>query len=272
MSQLRMRVLCAVLLCSAWACGDDDDSGKKDDAGLLRDAGGPANPGGSGGSGGSIGAGDEGYPCLFSAGECNKGLTCVENIFQDENMQPLGVCARACKTDPDCASDEKCFSYTSKDTDSHCVNLVDEEYGVCGVGDTSVCKDRSCLYFPNSPFGVCIDTCVLGEGESDAGTDDGGTPQDGVPSGAVSCRTGETCVDEVLSAPMSNEGVCGTVVARGDECGIDVGKYCNHGDICAPEDPTNLMSTPRCFENCSDSGMCKKGSCMVVQNAFAYCM
>ena len=103
MSQLRMRVLCAVLLCSAMACGDDDDSGKKgNDAGLLRDGGtkGGAGNGGSGGTGiGSSEQGDEGWPCTFKDGECKSGFTCVENIFADQTGKALGVCARHCQPD-----------------------------------------------------------------------------------------------------------------------------------------------------------------------------
>jgi hypothetical protein len=278
-----MRVLCAVVLCAAWACGDDDDSGKKDDADASTPAGGSGGLSGGGVDGG-IGPdapGDEGWPCQFQKGECNTGFICVENIFADQNGQAIGVCARECKqgSTADCRSGEMCFSYTGNDADAHCVNLVADEYGVCGVGDTSVCdKKRSCLYFPNSPFGVCVDICSVAGGEADAGADDdGGVSQQGTggsggSSDAVTCRSGETCVDGVLSDPMSSEGVCGVVVERGGECGIDVGKYCNPGDICAPEDPDDLMSTPRCFENCGDTGMCKQGQCIVVQQSFAYCM
>lgn len=291
MSQLRMRALCAVLLCSAMACGDDDDSGKKNsDAGTPKGGSGGKSAGSSGLSGGTDGGttigpaepGDEGWPCQFTSGECKTGFTCVENIFADQNGKALGVCARHCQmqmTPSDCEDGEECFSYTGNDTDAHCVNLVTDEYGVCGVGDTSVCdKKRSCLYFPNSPFGVCVDICAVSGGTAgDAGADeDGGTvlPQQDAGSPTTMCTgAGETCVDGVLSDPQSGEGVCGFVVDRGAECGLDVGKYCNPGDICAPEDPNDLMnSTPRCFENCSDTGTCKKGNCIVVQGQFAYCM
>jgi hypothetical protein len=206
--------------------------------------------------------GDEGWPCE-SVSQCNDGFACVENVFDDVMGNPIGVCARACKTNPDCNDDEKCFSYTGRDQDAHCVNVIADEYALCGVGDTSVCDKRSCLYFPNSPFGVCVDICAL-DGE-DA---DGGAPAADV----VSCSGAETCVGGVLTPPTTAEGVCGTVVGRGIKCGIDVGKYCNPGDICAPEDPNDSASTPRCFENCSDTGSCQAGQCVVVQQQFAACM
>jgi hypothetical protein len=271
-------------LCSAVACGDDDDSGKKgNDAGLLRDGGTKGGAGNDGSGGTSIGPqeqGDEGWPCMFKDGDCNKGFTCVENIFADQTGKPIGVCARHCQPDmmpSDCEDGEECFSYTNKDADAHCVSLVTDEYGVCGVGDTSVCdKKRSCLYFPNSPFGVCVDICSVSGGAGDAGADEDGGAVAQQPAGSpttMCTATGETCVDGVLSEPQSGEGVCGFLVDRGAECGLDVGKYCNSGDICAPEDPNDLMnSTPRCFENCSDTGTCKKGNCIVVQGSFAYCM
>ena len=278
MSQLRMRVLFAVVLSSASACGDDDSGKKSDGTGGsttgTRDAG-PLSGGDSGI--GPQAVGDEGYPCQAASPDCNKGLICAENIFVDQNGQSIGVCGRSCKTDPDCKADEICYSYTGRDQDAHCVTQVTKEYGICGVGDTSVCKDRSCLYFPNSPFGVCIDTCALGAATDGGSGDDGGAPE-GLPTGAVECANGETCVDGVLSDPTKNaqgkplEGVCGNVIDRGGECGIDVGKYCMDNDICAPEDPTDLMSTPRCFENCGDDGSCSKGKCIVVMQQFAYCM
>lgn len=295
MSQLlRMRVLCAVVLCAAVACGDDDDSGKKNDADASTPGGngGKGAAGKGGGSGGLSGGGtdaggigpdepgDEGWPCQFMSGQCKSGFACVENIFADQNQKAIGVCARHCQMDmmpSDCEDGEMCFSYTGNDADAHCVNLVADEYGVCGVGDTSVCdKKRSCLYFPNSPFGVCVDICAVSASAGDAGAEDdaGVVVQQGSGgSNTVMCSGSETCVDGVLADATSGEGVCGTVVDQGAECGIDVGKFCKTGDICAPEDPNDLMSsTPRCFENCGDTGMCKKGNCIVVQGAFAYCM
>jgi hypothetical protein len=66
--------------------------------------------------------------------------------------------------------------------------------------------------------------------------------------------------------------VCGVVVGRRDECGIDMGKYCKPGDICAPENTNDPTSTHRCFEDCSATGTCKQGTCVVQQFTLAYCM
>jgi len=231
-------------------------------------------------------SGKEGEPCDLP-GEaktplpvCQAKLKCVESLFT------VGVCGRPCKTDTDCGhDDEVCYSYSNQAKDGHCVNLVKDEYARCGVGDTSRCDGRSCLYLPNAPVGVCIDTCAL-DGTappSDAGVadEDGGTAPDtqssadagSLPKGAVACPGSETCIDDILSDPMTNEGVCGTVAKRGDPCGILQGIYCETGDICAPQDPSDLTSKLRCFQDCrSLDGTCDKGKCVIVQNLFAYCM
>ena len=259
-------LLFGALLSCLYACGDDDSGkGPGSDAGLLRDAGG-VDAGDAG-----AGMGTEGFPCR-AAGDCNSGLACVLNIFVDQSGRDIGVCARSCENDPDCNTDEVCFGYTNASADRHCVNVVNDEYGLCGVGDTSICRsDRSCLYFPDSAVGVCIDTCAVNGGdESDGGTEDAGTSA--IPQGAVMCQSGETCIDGVLASPMDNEGVCGTLVRRGGECGLEMGKYCDEGDICAPEDPSDLSSTPRCFEDCTSSGTCESGDCVIVQQQFGYCM
>jgi hypothetical protein len=257
---------------------------------------------------GGVVDGEEGQPCdIFGQPPhglpaCLPKLKCVASIFT------VGVCARGCKTDTDCGKgDEVCYSYSKQAKDGHCVNKVKDAYGLCGVADTSICDNRSCLYLPNQPIGVCIDTCALDGSPvagSDAGTDagidggtdagiDGGAGDDAgldtsgssgssgtktpsgstAPEGAVACGMAQSCVDNVLSAPMTNEGVCGTVVARGEPCGIAHGIYCQEGDICAPEKPTDLRSKLRCFQDCSAaSSKCDKGKCLVVQGLFAYCM
>ncbi len=231
--------------------------------------------------------GSEGDPCDLTGQSsglpaCRGKLKCVESVFT------LGVCGRSCKTNTDCGNaDEVCYSYSGQAKDGHCVNLIKDEYGRCGVGDTSICDQRSCLYLPNQPVGVCIDTCALdgspvaaGDGGVDASADEdagqdptAGASGLGAPAGAVECPSSESCVDNVLADAMLNEGVCGTVVGRGDECGIEQGIYCPSGDICAPEDPNDLSSKLRCFQDCSSTGSkCDKGKCVTVQGVFAYCL
>ncbi|MFI5306870.1 MAG: hypothetical protein ACHQ53_05950 [Polyangiales bacterium] len=210
---------------------------------------------------------------------CQGKLKCVASLFT------VGVCGRGCKTDTDCGHDDEiCYSYSNQAKDGHCVNLVKDEYAQCGVGNTSRCDGRSCLYLPNEPIGVCIDTCALdgttppsdaGVADEDAGTvtsvADAGAS---LPVGAVACAATETCVDNILSQPMDNEGVCGTVAKRGDACGILQGIYCPSGDVCAPENPADPSSKLRCFQDCSTLDItCDKGTkCVLVQDVFAYCM
>jgi hypothetical protein len=229
-------------------------------------------------------SGKEGEPCDLpgqtkqSLPACQGKLKCVESLFT------VGVCGRGCKTDTDCGHDDEiCYSYSKQAKDGHCVNQVKDEYARCGVGDTSRCDGRSCLYLPNEPIGVCIDTCALdgttapsdaGVADEDAGTatsvaDAGST----LPVGAVECSAAESCIDSILAQPMQNEGVCGTVAKRGAPCGITQGIYCEPGDLCAPENPADLSSKLRCFQDCSTLDVtCAKGKCVIVQDLFAYCM
>lgn len=234
------------------------DGGRRADGGTTRTDGGTRADGGVG----PAGPGEEGSDC-DSTHKCVGKLSCVASIFQN-----LGVCGRGCAMTSECdkTADEVCFSYSGSSKDGHCVNRVKQEYAICGVADTSVCDLRSCLYLPNSPLGVCVDTCALNS--SGASGDDGG-----VPEGAVMCTAKETCIDGVLSGPLPNEGVCGVVAKRGQPCGIEQGIYCDVGDICAPKDPANLASDLACFQDCGTPGAtCDTGKCMVVQNLFAYCM
>lgn len=263
------------------ACGGSKKNGSSGSTNKA-DGGGSGSGGngasGSGGNGGSkdggvgpSGAGEEGAPC-DSTHMCKGKLACVESIFT------VGVCGRGCTTATDCMTDEVCFSYSGLQKDGHCVNLVKDEYAVCGVADTSVCdNNRPCLYLQGEAIGVCVDTCAL-NGSSASG-DDGGVGGAGAapPPGAVMCAGKETCVDGVLADGVANEGVCGTMAKRGEPCDSQKGIYCPPTDICAPKDPNDLTSEERCFQDCSaTSTKCDTGKCLVVQNQgqplFAYCM
>ena len=73
---------------------------------------------------------------------------------------------------------------------------------------------------------------------------------------------------------MPNEGVCGTEVALGQECGIDIdfGQFCSEDALCVPEDLNDDTSTPRCYQDCSMAGtVCQMGTCRQLQGGFAYC-
>jgi hypothetical protein len=260
MKNLQKPLFLAAMMVCAVACGDDDDG--KQDGTPLRDAA-VADGGGVGPSG----PGAEGWLCQKQS-DCDDALKCVASVFT------VGVCARACsETDPCDASDEVCYSYSGKDADLHCVNQVTEEYALCGVADTSICKERSCLYAPDAPIGVCVDICST-EGEvtpTDAGIDDGGLIV-GAPAGFAMCRAGESCIDGVLADPGNDEGVCGVEVARGKSCSVADGKYCKVGDVCAPDDPSSDDALWTCHQDCSSGNACDEGRCTVIQNLIAYCL
>lgn len=262
------------------ACGgsgaspSSKDSGKGADGGVRNATGsGSGADGGQRGDSGIIGPsgpGAEGAACNATI-KCTGKLSCVASIFADSQGKAVGVCGRGCTTATDCKTDEVCFSYSGASKDGHCVNVVKDEYGICGVADTSVCdQTRTCLYL-NEPIGVCVDTCAL---DGAGAGDDAGTGA--LPDGAVMCAGKETCVDGVISTPQKNEGVCGIVAKRGETCGIEHGIYCPTTDICAPKDPKNPSSGLVCFQDCSAANAkCDKGKCVTVQNgsdSFAYCM
>jgi hypothetical protein len=252
-------VICGVALLLAAACGS---SAKSSSASANHKDGGSA-------SGAS--SGDEGTPC-DSTHKCANKLTCVESLFVN-----VSICARGCTTKADCANaDEVCYTYSGMPKDGHCVNLVTDEYATCGVADTSVCDHRSCLYLPDEPIGVCIDTCALDGTTSGTSDEDAGVAAStAAPQGAVACAAAETCIDgtRILTSADPNEGVCGIVAKRGESCGIEHGIYCDVADICAPKDPNDLSSAQLCFQDCSAAGTrCDTGKCIDVQGFFSYCM
>lgn len=262
-------VLAVVVLFGAVAagCGDDDSNGDGDsgsggsDASTSGTGGGGSLPRPDSGMGGD--QGDEGWPCTPSE-PCNGDLRCAATPFEI-NGTAVGVCAVACENNTDCEDGGQCITYSGDETDAHCVNVIEEEYELCGVADTSICsEDLTCLYFPDYPIGVCVSLCTTGAaGDEDAGA----APPAGMCSGA------QTCIEGILADPAANEGVCGTLVERGEECGLEIGMYCGQGDVCAPENPNDDTSTQRCFQDCSEpDAECDEGTCTVVQGLFAYCM
>jgi hypothetical protein len=252
------RVLAVVALCcgaGAVGCGDDDSGG--DDGASPRDSGTDADA--------SFGdrPGDEGWPC-GAVDPCNGDLVCAATPFRDGDMT-IGVCAEACDPSGNC-DDGECISYTGEPADAHCVNVIDEEYEFCGVADTSVCsRELTCLYFPDQPVGVCVMICAADDG-ADAGVD--------APGVTGMCSGEQSCIEGVLSDPEPGEGVCGALVERGESCGLDTGRYCGEGDICAPEDPDDASSAWHCFQDCSTQtgSDCEEGTCTLLGNQFAYCI
>jgi hypothetical protein len=191
----------------------------------------------------------EGEPCTTSS-ECASGLACVDGGFLQ------GVCGRPCDSAADCGFEE-CASWTGNVADNHCVNVVRDEFGLCGAGMTAVCEGRTCFYpAADSLVGVCVNTCEVAPVDGS----DGGTDDDAGADAAAECSAGQICFDIEFSAEgATNEGICVTEQDRGDECGIDLGFVCRDGDACVPADAAG--TTLRCYEDCTESGECAKGTC-----------
>lgn len=224
-------------------------------------SGGMGGTGGGSGDGGVVmGDGEEGFPCLTVA-DCGKApdgaqLACVESGFAN-----FGVCARSCASDDDCG-EETCVSISGQAADAHCINLINEEFALCGVIETSTCAPEAgltCLYLPDQPYGVCTTLCV-------SGGDDGGVA-DGT------CDADQFCRGNIVSSTAEDprDGVCGVHAARGEECGIFLGSFCNEGDLCAPENPADIENTPFvCRQDCTESpDVCAEGTtCTMFQGSF----
>jgi hypothetical protein len=67
----------------------------------------------------------------------------------------------------------------------------------------------------------------------------------------------------------TNDGICFTESDLGGECDIAIGLICRGEDVC---EGTNAASTSgRCYENCTESGECAKGTCTDRGDGFKYC-
>jgi hypothetical protein len=256
-----------VVICSLCACSDDTNGTSKDagsDGGhagtggnhMAHDAGEAADSGAPGKDSGAPSA--EGAVCAATS-DCDKGLRCIQ---ASNDSVSIGICARPCASREQCEAGEICYAYTTDPADAHCVNLVKETYAFCGVGETSRCDHHTCLYFPSSTVGLCVDLCSL-SGDADAGTDDSGVA-------LATCSGSETCIDGVVDSPT--QGLCGTSVAPGAKCGVQSGRFCTSGYGCTLDDPKVATGQRHCREDCSDDGKCKTGSCkgVVGQTAFCY--
>jgi len=181
-------------------------------------------------------------------------LVCVASGFS------FGVCARSCASD-DGGGNELCVSYSGERADAHCINLINEEFAICGVAETSDCLEEAgltCLYLPDLPIGVCSTLCMSG-GDTDGG---------GVPDPI--CDADQFCRGGIVNDNGSGiDGVCGTSAARGEPCGIFMGAFCGDGDVCAPDDPADEESDFSCHQSCSQSGStCDEGACVQFQRVF----
>jgi hypothetical protein len=221
----KLMAVFAVLAVPVLSCCDDD--------GDARDSGTSGRDSGQSPSD----EGTEGWPCR-GQNECIDDLRCNASPIVVGGVE-VGVCGAPCSSNQQCG-DRLCLSYSGREADGHCVDIVNEEYELCGVADTSVCSnDLVCLYLPNLPVGVCVRLCALdgeaGEAGEDAGVSVGG------------CSAGRTCIDGVIADGEAGEGVCGTLVERGEPCGIDSGFYCREEDVCAFENPRDPSAAPRCL-------------------------
>jgi len=252
-----------VALSLSLACGDDSGAVQaKPDAGpgMVNDQRPPfVTPD----AGTAVGSGAEGAQCA-STSDCGKDLTCVTV------SQTLSVCARGCASDADCGA-ERCTAYTNDPADQFCVNSVREAFGRCGPADTSVCANgRTCLTYPSGD-GVCVEVCVVGS-DADAGVanaDDAGA----LPDGFLECASTDTCIEGQIMQPTGVEGICGGRAKRGAECGLELGLFCDTGDICAPPDLNDLTVQTRCYQDCSERGAtCDKGTCTDFRGVVAYCL
>jgi hypothetical protein len=273
---LRLAVV-AWLGCAAWGCGDDDDDHARQDAGPSHDSGTGVDASTDAGAlhdaGGDaqLGTGEEGQPCRTVA-DCGLQLRCVSSPLVDQNGAAVGICGRACGDVNDCDDMEQCFSYTQLPRDLHCVKAVTDEFGACGPTITSVCGEPLlCLIPQNGSVGSCVKACSLSaNGETDGGAEDGGAAQEG--GDAAECSAGEMCLDRLLGAPR-DVGVCGKVVARGQDCGSSHGLYCaDADDFCGPEHPDDRNSNLRCFQDCTNHQKCDEGVCTSVNGLFAICI
>lgn len=226
---------------------------------------------GAGGAGGlgSPGGMEEGEPCM-GASDCATGLRCagVPGLMLSTGV-PVGVCGKPCAMDDECGDGAVCYAYSDMDRDKHCVDVIEEDFALCGIAETSVCGvNRVCLVFDTPVVGLCATLCQTG-----ASDDDAGVPS-GEPGGA-GCASGQSCIGGVLADAMAGEGICGKQVARGAECGIDlgVGDFCGPGDVCAPDDVNDAESPVRCYQECSRAEpQCDTGTCAIIPNAFGYCL
>jgi hypothetical protein len=200
---------------------------------------------------------EEGALCV-EQGDCTKGLRCVETT---DGSVSVGVCARPCDSGEQCEDAELCYAYTQDPNDAHCVDLVTKQYARCGVGLTSRCDGRTCLYFPKAITGLCIDLCDLAP--DDAGADDAGV--------TAQCEAEQSCIPGIVDS--TERGLCGRVVPVGAKCGVQSGRFCGTGDACVPDDRQDDDSPRHCRADCADDGKCPKGTTcrgIVGQSAFCY--
>ncbi|HEX2678954.1 MAG TPA: hypothetical protein VHM19_20025 [Polyangiales bacterium] len=213
---------------------------------------------------GLVPSGAEGAVCDAADG-CEKGLRCIQTT---NGSLSIGICARSCSTSQQCKKDEICYAYTKNPADAHCVNLVSKTYATCGVGDTSRCDQHTCLYFPSSTVGLCVDLCALPMNHEDGGVDDGGVVDSGLP--VATCTGSEKCIEGVVDS--TTQGLCGVEVARGAKCGVPAGLFCAMGDGCTPDDPKDESGPSHCRQDCTNDGKCAKGTeCRGIVGQAAYC-
>jgi hypothetical protein len=270
-------VSCLCLSVGAIGCGDDGDGGK--DAAVSGGTGGTGGDGGGGSGGRQVlptpdgggndrdamvtpGEGIEGEPC-DTPSDCGEGLSCIDSGFG------FGICARACTGDSQCGA-ELCLSpLTGVATDSHCNNTVREPFTeFCGALDTAVCStalNLRCLLLGDAPIGICATLCSSGGA-------DAGVSED-------TCEGDYECVAGIVQDNGDGiDGLCGSYVERGAECGVMMGTFCADEDLCTPTDPNYMPQNGettvfRCRQDCTDPMItCPDGTTCTPYRTIAFCL
>jgi len=272
---MRARALAAgltyLVLCSLTVgCGDDEGGS---DGGAATGGAGGIGGGGMGGDGGRQtlpepdgGAGDAGPPPVGEGEEGAGCRTAADCMLVDGtqlacvNSGGFGVCARGCTTDDDCGTEICDSPYTGFAEDAHCIDLVNEEFGLCGGVVTGLCSSDAgltCFLYSDLPLGVCMTQCTTAA--EDAGATD------------AMCKADQICVAGVVGGGDGTEGVCGMQAGRGEACGSEMGKFCGAEDVCAPDDPNDMESPITCHQRCTRaSDPCDEGACLQFRTSF-YC-
>jgi len=233
------------------ACSSDDNKSSGGGAGTSGTNGGAGK---GGGAAAGSGKGAEGVDCMTDT-DCGSGLNCIEAdsvAVSSTQAVLITVCARKCKEDTDCKTDEMCFSSSGKPADAMCWSLTKEANKPCGPADTSFCDtdlNLRCVIMPSSTSdslagGLCVQLCEVA---------------------SPSCPTGLECLFST-----GTQGACAKKLNRGDECNSDEFADCATTDACIGDGTTAL-----CFQDCTDTKMCDDSGAMCMalpDGSGSFCM
>jgi hypothetical protein len=204
---------------------------------------------------GDSGTATEGKTCGTDV-DCASGLSCVISVVASKEFRH---CARSCSKDKPCMSGEMCLTATGSADDLFCRNAVSEPFKTCGPADTSFCAEPlDCIFSDvqnGVPVGTCFNYCLLPEH----------TVSISDPAVLRQCPSGLTCI--ALGDP--DVGLCSMTAARGEVCGLEIGKLCALQDVCVIDDVSN---DSRCYQDCSKDGMCSDGKpCTKIEPPVSIC-